>query len=125
MVVGHSHGGGLAQCAAAANDIKGVVFNSRPMGAGIRRYIGQDNVAERAKNITAFSGQGDFLTGIGIVNFLAKGFERLTGIPVPRTIGTGYNLPAAPKKDAVQHMAFFDQLKQVLTINQPKEPGAK
>lgn len=33
VVIGHSHGGGLAQCAALANGLKGVVFNSRPVGA--------------------------------------------------------------------------------------------
>lgn len=96
VMIGHSHGGGLAQTGAVANGIKGIVFNSRPMGAGIRRYIGQAVIADNAKNITAFSGKGDWLSGTVVVNGLAAFFERVTGIPVPRTVGTGYHLPDLP-----------------------------
>ena len=93
VVIGHSHGGGLAQAAAAANEIKGVVFNSRPMGASVRRYIGLDKIAKNSKLITAFSAEGDFLSRTRIINLLAMLFERILGIPVPHTIGKGYILP--------------------------------
>lgn len=96
VVIGHSHGGGLAQCAAADNGLKAVVFNPRPMGASMRHLIGQSKVAKNAKNIIAFSGEGDFLTSNRFINALAIAFERLTGIPVPRSIGQGFKLPKAP-----------------------------
>lgn len=94
VMIGHSHGGGLAQTGAAANGIKGVVFNPRPMGAGTRRYIGQSKIAENAQHITAFSVKGDWLSDSPGKNALAKFAERVIGIPVPRTVGTGYDLPS-------------------------------
>lgn len=116
VMIGHSHGGGLAQCAAAANGLKGIAFNSRPMGAGMRRYIGQAKIAESAKNMTVFSSRGDWLSGTAAVNALAAIFERVTGIPVPRSIGTGYHLPDLPGEDKLtKHMAFkeeFNRLKE-------------
>jgi hypothetical protein len=99
IVMGHSHGGGLAQCAALSNGIKAVAFNSRPMGAGMRRFIGLDKLTENAKNITQFSVKGDILTGLPGLNLLPVIFERLTGIMVPRNIGTGYRLPFPVLKD--------------------------
>ena len=94
VVVGHSHGGGLAQAAAAGAGIKGVVFNSRPMGAGTRRFIGQKKIAKNSKEITAFSSKGDPLSATRVINILAVIFERITGVPVPRTIaGNAYEIP--------------------------------
>ncbi|HEV8053115.1 MAG TPA: hypothetical protein VGP47_11525 [Parachlamydiaceae bacterium] len=99
VMVGHSHGGATAQCAAVANGLKAVVFNSRPMGAGTRRYIGQSTVAENASKITAFSGKDDWLSGNKALNVLSVLFERVTGIPVPRTVGVGYHLPELGESD--------------------------
>lgn len=104
VMVGHSHGGALAQTGAVANGIKGVAFNSRPMGAGVRRFIGQSKIAENAGKITVFSGKGDWLSANRAINLLSVLFERLTGIPVPRSIGTGYNLPRVEDDDI--HNAF-------------------
>lgn len=116
VMVGHSHGGGLAQTGAVANGIKGVVFNSRPMGAGTRRYIGQSTIAENAKHITAFSGKGDWLSGSVVVNRLAIIFERSTGIPVPRTVGTGYHLPKL--HGLSNHSDFYEGLDQLNRISE-------
>lgn len=108
VMVGHSHGGGLAQTGAVANGIKAVVFNPRPIGAGTRRYIGQSVIAENADKVTVFSGKGDWLTGMKVVNALASIFERLTGIMVPRSVGTTYLLPKIPKENmAKQHVEFY------------------
>lgn len=108
VVVGHSHGGGLAQAAAAAADIKGVVFNSRPIGRGVRKYIQEKYIEEGKKetnpkssnelrkefikstddNITAFAGKGDFVTkGVRALTLVVNG---MLGISVPRNLGTGY-----------------------------------
>lgn len=122
VVVGHSHGGGLAQCAAAANGIKGVVFNSRPMGAGVRRYIGQKKIRENSENIIAFSGKGDFLSHNRALNVLGVLTERILGFRIPRTVGKGYNLPPAdtPQHNPTgvqfnfQHMSFYQQLEKML-----------
>jgi|GEM_PF-5581535 len=110
VFVGHSHGGGMAQAGALANGIKGVAFNSRPLGAGVRRYIGQSKVAENSKNITTFSGKGDWLTGTVVINTLAILFERLTGIPVPRSVGTGYHLPKLKNEGLLDnHVKFYEE----------------
>lgn len=121
VVVGFSHGGGLAQCAAAANGINGVVFNSRPMGASVRRYIGSEKIAENAKKITAFSGRGDFLSNTRGLNALAVFTERILGIPVPRTVGKSYYVPVDPNitdktfvgKLDDGHTAIFSQLEDL------------
>jgi hypothetical protein len=119
VMIGHSHGGGLAQAAALPNDLKGVVFNSRPMGAGVRRLY-RDKLSTSADKITAFSGKGDWLGGNRVMNSLSRFLERI-GITAPRTIGQGYNLPEAPggkHRNAIsrlnyQHSKFFEQLKVI------------
>lgn len=93
VMVGHSHGGGVAQVAAAANGLKSVVFNSRPMGGGMRRYIGQQTIANNAKKMVAFTTKGDWLTDRPFINLIAIIFERVFGIVVPRNVGTGYRIP--------------------------------
>lgn len=92
-LVGHSHGGGLAQTAALANGLKAVVFNSRPIGVGVRRYIGQGKVAKNAEKIIAFSSCGDYLSSFTTVNVVAKLIERFTGIMLPRTAAKEYEVP--------------------------------
>ncbi|MFI5343535.1 MAG: hypothetical protein ACHQUC_04870 [Chlamydiales bacterium] len=110
VAVGHSHGAGIAQCAAVANGIKGVNFNSRPMGAGVRRYIGQSKIAKNAKHITTFSGQKDWLSHTRGLNVLGVLIERLFGIVVPRSVGKGYDLPPAfskPVESVREHVGFY------------------
>lgn len=116
VAVGSSHGGSLAQCAAVANGIKGVVFNSQPMGAGTRRFIGQKKIAKNSKHITAFSGKGDILSGTKAMNVIAVLFERVTGLPVPRTVGKGYNLPkgVGVKSAKESHVEFTKQLEALM-----------
>jgi hypothetical protein len=115
VAIGHSHGGGLAQIAALTGGIKGVVFNSRPMGAKIRRRIGKETIQENVPQIVAFSGKGDFLTHTKIINKTASVVRKLK-IPLPRTLGTGYNLPKAENRPkgispfTFHHISFYDQL---------------
>jgi hypothetical protein len=117
VMVGHSHGGGLAQTGAVANGIKGVAFNSRPMGAGTRRYIGQSKIAKNAESITVFSGKGDWLSGTKVINVLSVIFERLTGIPVPRSVGTGYHLPKLEGAGKLEnHVMFKDEMELLKPI---------
>ncbi len=101
VVSGHSHGGGLAQIAAASYGHKAVVFNSRPIGASTLRYMRHFfSVTENAEKITIFSGKGDWLSGSKCVNALAAAFERLIGIPVPRSVGNHcYHLPRLSAED--------------------------
>lgn len=114
VLVGHSHGAGMSQAGAAANGIKGIAFNSRPMGAGTRRYIGQSRIAKNAKHITTFSGKGDWLSGNRVINTLGIIFERVTGIAVQRSIGTGYYLPDVPSKNAnYNHVCIYDIFKKL------------
>lgn len=114
VLVGHSHGAGMSQAGAAANGIKGIAFNSRPMGAGTRRYIGQSRIAKNAKHITTFSGKGDWLSSNPVINTLGIIFERLTGIAVQRSVGTGYYLPDEPSMDAnYNHVYIYDIFKKL------------
>jgi hypothetical protein len=106
VTIGHSNGGGFAQAAAAANGLKSIVFNSRPMGSGMRRYIGQNKIAENAKNMVVFSTKGDWLTGNRVVNLIAILFERIIGIVVPRNIGKGYQLANYCKYDTHDNYYF-------------------
>lgn len=106
VMVGHSHGGGFAQAAAAANGLKSVVFNSRPMGPGMRRYIGQSKIAENGKNMIAFSTSGDWLTANKLINLIAILFERIIGIVVPRNLGVGYRIGG----DCSDHENFHDYM---------------
>jgi hypothetical protein len=111
VMVGHSHGGSLAQSGAVANGLKGIVFNSRPMGAATRRYIGQSTVAENAKNITAYSVKGDWLSDNSASQYVAL-FEKVLGIVVPRTVGTGYMLPhLEDETEATNHGGFYRSFK--------------
>lgn len=99
----------MAQAGACANGIKGIAFNSRPMGAGVRRYIGQSKIAKNAKHITTFSVKGDWLTGIAVINTLGIIFERLTGIAVQRSAGTGYYLPEVSKNSSQSnHVCIYE-----------------
>lgn len=119
VIIGHSHGGGLAQSCALANGLKGIAFNPRPVGAGTRRYIGESKVARNAENITVFSGKKDWLSGTKAVNYLAIGFERVSGIAVPRNVGTVYKIPAlALPQDCedpiiCQHVWFYEELEML------------
>lgn len=101
VMVGHSHGGGLAQAAAVVNGIKGVVFNSRPLGAALRRAIENDgiDIQEKAGKIRAFTTRGDHVSDIKAINFLAASFERLTGIYMPRTVAFHGHVLPKPEKD--------------------------
>lgn len=139
-MVGHSHGGGLAQTAAAANGLEGVTFNSRPMGAGVRMHIGQSTIAKNSEKIVAFSGEGDYLTACTSLNVLAKVTERLTGLALPRNVGKEYHLPPAKEDRATvqdktdgrqtefsyvqhrmyQHCSFVEQLDVVAKGVAPK-----
>lgn len=68
VMVGHSHGGGLAACAADAAGIDGVIFNGRPVGAGVRKALEKfksedtTNASSQAENkITAFVTDKDWV----------------------------------------------------------------
>lgn len=121
VVTGHSHGGGLAQCAAIASGIKAVVFNSRPVGAGMRKYIaraiGKKTFVMRTKEITSFSCKRDPLSGNRIFKAVAGAFEQTTGIIVPRTLGKGYLLPIIKGQGIIQHNNFEKLMKSVIEDN--------
>lgn len=111
VIVGHSHGGGLAQCASLSNGIKCFVYNPRPLGDGVCKYLGkQENIdlEEMKKNITAFNVEGDWLTRNKVCNKLAVWIEKYTSLSVPRTLGTEYVIPAPNEKDL--HNAYYEAL---------------
>ncbi len=130
VIAGHSHGGMLAQCAAAANGIKASVFNSEPMGAGVRRYIrskvGHKEFHKNAENITAFSVRGECLGGTRVFNVLSVWAERILGIPVPRTVaGKAYSIQSPKGKSALKlHFtcAVCTALNNLLPTNSIKAP---
>lgn len=99
VILGHSHGGGLGQCAAFENGIKGVFFNARAMGTGMRNVIGQEKIEENSKNVTVFSTEGDWLTDNKLFNKLSAVYEILTGTPTPRNEGKKYLIPCIPDSD--------------------------
>lgn len=115
IAVGHSHGGGIAQIAAAANDgVHCVAFNPRPVGASVRRWIGSEKVAKNAENMKVFSSKGDFLTGTRAINFLSVFCERVLGIPVPRSIGTGYQVPHYSPHKGNPHTDILEQMYEMI-----------
>lgn len=122
VVVGHSHGGGIAQAAAAAAGIKGVVFNSRPLGVKVRRKIGKETLLKNSSDITAFAGKNDWLSRTKIFNKTASIARKALKIPLPRTIGKGYDLPKAenrPKEinpNLFHHISFYEQLHRLLKL---------
>ncbi len=75
-IVGHSHGGALAQCAAMSSGLRGVVFNSRPVGAWARKQLEVNGA--NTPEITAFVNSGDWVSDTnGAVQILANGSGRL------------------------------------------------
>ncbi len=103
-IIGHSNGGGLAQCAAAAAGVKGVVFNSRPVGAEARKKLNElnkpDDGGEKRQNITAFVNKGDWVSSkSGAVQRLVRmtSFLRTSGGPVDLA-NTTYLVPKLQKK---------------------------
>lgn len=121
VVVGHSHGGGIAQTAAAAGGIKGVVFNSRPMGGKVRQKIGKETLQKNRGDITAFAGKKDWLSRTTPINKIAFFAKTTLKIPrLPRTIGKGYDLPKVRNRPKeinrllFHHISFYDQLHELL-----------
>lgn len=120
VMVGHSHGGGLAQATAVANGLKGIIINSRSLGVQTKAFIGEGVIEENKKNITAFSVRGDWLTEakkIGDLRpifetmlkthfFAALLFASIQNTPILPNIGEGYYLPlpaGATTEDAHRH----------------------
>lgn len=90
IIVGHSHGGGLAQTASIANGLKGIIFNSRPIGNATKHLISQEIINENSKKVTAFSVKGDWLTYKHSSLSIYSIFENVLGMS---NIGQGYFLP--------------------------------
>lgn len=90
VVVGHSHGGGLAQCAASAAGIKGVVFNARPVGLGARKAIEEHRKGALVSNaITSFTTKGDWVASKnGALARLARAISPFTKEKRPVSIAT-------------------------------------
>jgi len=96
MSVGLCRGGMMAQAEALANGGKAVCFNSLPMGAGVRSRVGVLTNQGRARDqVTHIAIKNDWTTDKQALNKLAIGFEKLTGIGVPRNAGEGYRFPMA------------------------------
>lgn len=117
VMVGHSHGGELAQAAAIANGIKGVVFNAAPLGKGTKKaidaQIGKKNRQAFSQQVTAFSVKGDWLTD-GSINALCR-FGRDHGMPVATVMGKGYQLPTVPGRQA-KHCNFYEAFTSLKSI---------
>lgn len=65
------------------------------MGVGVRRFIGEEKIAESSKNIKILSTKNDFLTDNIVFNTLSVVHERLTGAMMPRNIGQGYKIASS------------------------------
>lgn len=109
VMVGHSHGGSLAQAAAIGNGLKGIIFNPEPIGTGIKaiidKLIGKENRKIFAKQVIAFSVKGDWLTD-GSIHALSR-FGRDYGLPVSTVMGKGYQLPKAGDTLDQNHCNFY------------------
>ncbi len=92
-VVGHSHGGNLAQIVALTAGIKGVCFNSRCISGKTQDLIGKENIAQNAGNITHFNKEGDWLTGTRAIRGLATVWAKITGSAKAERFGTQFSLP--------------------------------
>lgn len=128
VMIGHSHGGGLAQASAIANNLQGVIFNSRSLGVATRALIGENVIQANAKKITAFSVRGDWLTEAKTIgdckpafetllktNFIAAGlFFMFKDTPLLPNEGQGYYLPQPEGTDAVGAHRHFYQALQIL-----------
>lgn len=122
VMVGHSHGGGLAQAAAISSGSKGVVFNAEPLGSGTKKMIdsqiGKENRKAFSKEVTAFSMKGDWLTDSSINALLC--FGRDHGFPVPTVMGKGYKLPTVEGDKQDKHCNFYEAFKSLTTPKTPK-----
>lgn len=116
VMVGHSHGGGLAQFAAASNGIKGVVFNSRPLGIGLKKMLMKEGKINNENNIYHFSGKGDPLTDNKFFNLLAKGIKKLAGqnAAIPQNIGHQYKMKQSGKENTAfaRHNGYVAQIEK-------------
>lgn len=118
VMIGHSHGGMLAQAAAISNGLKGVIFNSEPLGIGIKNLIdlniGKKNRKNNADQVIAFSTRGDWLTD-GSINAVCR-LGRDVGLPVPTVMGKGYQLPTVEGGSKEKHV---DILGAINKLNSP------
>lgn len=113
ILVGHSHGGALAQAAAIKNGLKAVVFNAEPLGVGVKRAIdasiGKEVRKANTNQVTAFSSKGDWLSDGAIAAICRFGRDR--GWPVPTVLGKGYQLPGNESSDKegwmLKHNNFY------------------
>lgn len=105
IMVGHSHGGGLAQTASVANGLKAIIFNSRPIGSAAKNLIGQELINQHSNKITAFSVKGDWLTDKQSTLSISSIFENVLGVS---NIGQGYFLPNLDKETQwTNHGGFY------------------
>ena len=113
VVTGHSHGGGLAQCAAIGGDIKGVVFNSRPVGGRVIKNFRKKGIEPNNVNITAFSNRGDFLSGKKSLTSFLKGASKLFRFHPPQELGQRYTVSSAGRGLMGTHNGFHESLKSL------------
>lgn len=137
VVVGHSHGGGLAQATALANNLKGVIINSRPLGDATRAFIGEGVINENAKNITGFSVRGDWLTEAKTIEdfkpafettlktniVAAVFFEMIKNQRIPSNVGIGYQLPRPEGADAIEAHRRFHEAFEILRDRKVRHLG--
>ncbi len=112
VMVGHSHGGGLAQVAALANGLKGIIFNSRPLSHATVNRIGLSNsdLSENEKNIATFTVKGDWLTDHSIISQIGNLFGNM-GISPPKNYGVGYLLPRP--QEGSPHGYFYNSFQSL------------
>lgn len=113
VIIGHSHGGSLAQVAAISSGLKGVIFNSEPVGHATKRMIDKEIGKEQRKiftdNITAFSVKNDWLTD-GAINAICR-FGSDFGFSVPRVLagkGRTFQLPTVGQTFIETHAWYYD-----------------
>ena len=116
VLLGHSHGGSLAQVAAISNGLKGVIFNSEPIGIAVKKAIdkriGKEKRKIFAKQVIAFSIESDWLSG-GLIDNLCR-IGRDSGLPVPTVFGKGYRFPRVSRSWAENHMLFLHSFLRII-----------
>lgn len=109
VMVGHSHGGALAQIAAIRHGLRAVVFNAEPIGIQAKKLIdkeiGKEKRQQYAAEVTAFSNKEDWLTD-GMIQAICC-FGRDIGFPVPTVMGKGYSLPKVSNRWSENHCDFY------------------
>lgn len=113
VVTGQCFGASIAQYVSLKKEIKGVCFNSLPLGAGLQADIAPE-VLERAKDfLTVFSVEGDYASDSWLYN-MGKRICDAVGLCVPSNFGHRVSIPSGYKSAGNTHIHVLGSMMHYL-----------